>query len=346
MSTMEKEKKVENPSLEQAKNLPEPPSFYPTPEKLNEYEKMAKFLIKAGLGIKDKENEPIDIQIAKIELKLMFCEAIGLPAIMAQSVYPVQGKCELEVDAIMFLIATRCKTAEFEVLKYSTTEVSIKTRRSPSSQWVTATWTIEKAKKQLSKAWDPVTKKWAKGKENWEEGRIPDQMLRSRCLGELGRTVYYLELRGFCYTRGEISDNIPVQSDPVINMKIPSVPTNNPMADPPKDVKPPLPTKEDLVPKSKPTLTHSTKRKSLPIPDDQPAVVTQPDLPKTTSTASIFDTHAAELSKDGKSITITEKASGKQFIVPTINLEAKYQPLLDSIVDQMMAQDHDLEEKV
>jgi hypothetical protein len=174
-------------------------SYFPSPADFDAYEKMAGWMIQRNYGIIEGSRKSKEQQQMELELRLMFCKDLNIPPSFALSLYIVNGKPEMQIDLMMYLIARGCPTAEIEPIKYSKEEVSMRARRNRNSPWITATWTIDDAKKNV-KGFDR--------KDVWKN--IPAQMLRSRVLGELGRTVFYPELRGLAYVAGEISDNAPV----------------------------------------------------------------------------------------------------------------------------------------
>ncbi len=198
-------------------------SYFPSPADFDAYEKMAGWMIQRNYGIIEGSKKSKEQQQMELELRLMFCKDLNIPPSFALSLYIVNGKPEMQIDLMMYLIARGCPTAEIEPLKYSKEAVSMRARRNRSSPWITVTWTIEDARKNV-KGYDR--------KDVWKN--IPAQMLRSRVLGELGRTVFYPELRGLAYVAGEISDNAPID-----DKALPTPPLEKTQEKPSFQVKPP-----------------------------------------------------------------------------------------------------------
>lgn len=131
---------------------------------------------------------------------------LGLPPMLSFShISVIKGKPTVAPELQMALIYRNCPGAKIDFLEMTDKVCRIKAQR-PSSQPAVFTFTTEDARRA-----------GLLGKQNWSQ--YPEDMLRSRCIGRMARSLFPDAIMGASYSGEEVSDGISNDS-PVATVEV------------------------------------------------------------------------------------------------------------------------------
>lgn len=204
--TKEKSKEKLSDDLEQlADQLPEVPSFY-------KFRNAAELMMNHGMFAKPPKQHEGDRQwqIDDLALKLEYCKANNIPAVYANSIYPVNGKFSMEIDLMSWLVSTKAPDAQFITIKSDDQECIVKARRTlidKNAPWIEFKYTLTMAK--AAGLIKPTATQWIQNPSNM-----------------INKNAYALAYRGVC--RAELSNAyIPEELPDIDPASIPLPPSSS-----------------------------------------------------------------------------------------------------------------------
>jgi hypothetical protein len=145
MEKMNTEKENFDPpalTSEEQQAMTEMPSFY-------KYREAAEIMMQHEMFVKDSKNRGKQWQIDDLALKLEHCKALGIPSTFANSLYPSNGRFNMSIDVMSWIVTHKAADAEF-LCTLSNEKMCIimcrRTKVNKEAKWIPVTYTIEMAR--------------------------------------------------------------------------------------------------------------------------------------------------------------------------------------------------------
>lgn len=197
----------------------------PSPGELKTVEEIAAIAIKTGYlrGHVDSVEQATYVILKGQEL--------GIKPIQALSqLYVIEGKVSAMAELIQALIYKNCPSAVIHIKTYSNEECTIQAQRSRDQPPTTFSYTLEDAirAQKVIKTKDGFLDVGKSGPYIGNYAKNPRAMLRSRCITEMGRTLFPDALMGLSYTPDELGATFTDQGEviPPAKEKPASAPAN------------------------------------------------------------------------------------------------------------------------